>query len=127
MDQYKIGNFPEKPTIEYLSNESNFSEDYIKKVLNNTRGESRDFIIGICFAFKLNIIESNLLLKSSGYNELYDKDIRDIVIIKSIYDNFINVHYIKDNNTYIIDDLNEILQKQALHKIDSSTSKFRKQ
>lgn len=126
MEQYKIGNFPKKPTIEYLSYESNFSEDYIKKVLNNTRGGSRDFIIGMCLAFKLNIIESNLLLKSSGYNELYDKDIRDVIIIKSIYDNFINIDYIKDNNTYIIDDLNEMLKEQGLHKIDSATSKLRR-
>ncbi|NME09461.1 hypothetical protein HF875_08010 [Paraclostridium bifermentans] len=122
--KYKQGKFPERPTNSYLANQSGFSEDTIKRSLNGERGGSRDFIISMCFAFKLNIIESNLLLKSYGYNELYDKDLRDIIIIKSIYDNFINKDYTQGKIP--IHELNTTLEDNGLDEISSLTSKRRK-
>ncbi|MBW4863123.1 MAG: hypothetical protein KZY57_09885 [Paeniclostridium sp.] len=123
--KYKQGEFPERPTVPYLSNQSGFSEDTIKRALSGSRGGSRDFIISMCFAFKLNIIESNLLLKSYGYNELYDKDLRDIIIIKSIYDNFVNNNYHK-NNSVPINEVNTILEANGVDEISSLRSKIRK-
>lgn len=65
---------------------SNFKETYIKDIFNGRRNPSRDAVIGLCFAFKLNFNESNMLLKSAGYNELYPRDNRDLLLLKGIID-----------------------------------------
>lgn len=126
---YKLGNlnhFPIKLTEEKLSEYSNFSKDQVHKALIGKIGGSRDFIIGMCFAFRLNIRESNLLLKAYGFNELYDKDLRDVIIIKSIYDFFINKNYNIDDETIAIVKLNLRLDSQGLDNISSETSRMRK-
>ena len=41
-------------------------------------------IIGLIFAFKLNCSEAQLFLKMAGYNELYVRDKRDLIIYKCI-------------------------------------------
>ena len=115
---YKEGNkngFQDKPTRAYLSEHSNFSEEQIKKALQGKVRGSRDFIIGMCFAFKLNIKESNLLLKSYGYNELYDKDLRDVIIMKYIYDFFINKDFNSDRKAIV--ELNDKLNDNELEII----------
>lgn len=50
------------------------------------RMPSRDCIIGLCFAFELNLKESNFLLKSAGYNELYIRNLKDLIIMKALND-----------------------------------------
>ncbi|MTI70076.1 MAG: hypothetical protein FH751_07485 [Firmicutes bacterium] len=62
-------------------------------------------IIGLCFAFELNIVESNLLLKTAGYNELYPRKKDEIIILKCIE---------KGNNVY---ETNNILKKYNLDEI----------
>lgn len=74
-------------TYNDIFKKSNFKETYIKNVFNSRRKTSRDVIIGICFAFGLNFNESNMLLKTSGENELYPRDNRDLLIAKCITDN----------------------------------------
>ena len=69
----------------------------------------------MCFAFKLNIKESNLLLKSYGYNELYDKDLRDVIIMKYIYDFFINKDFNSDRKAIV--ELNDKLNDNELEII----------
>lgn len=126
---YKLGNlnhFPIKLTEEKLAEYSNFSKDQVHKALTGRIGGSRDFIIGMCFAFRLNIRESNLLLKAYGFNELYDKDLRDVIIIKSIYDFFINKNYNIDDKAIAILELNLRLESQGLYIISSETSRMRK-
>lgn len=84
---------------------SNFKETYIKDIFNGRRNPSRDAIIGLCFAFGLNFDESNMLLKSAGYNELYPRDKRDLLLSKGIID--------KLNIT----EINEILMQYKMSKI----------
>lgn len=84
---------------------SNFKETYIKDIFNGRRNPSRDAIIGLCFAFGLNFDESNMLLKSAGYNELYPRDNRDLLLSKGIID--------KLNIT----EINEILIQYKISKI----------
>lgn len=117
---YKEGNkntFPNKPTRIYLSEHSNFTEYQIKKALEGKVRGSRDFIIGMCFAFKLNIRESNLLLKSYGHNELYDKDLRDVIIMKYLYEFFVNKNFHSDKIAIV--ELNDMLSKNGLDIIAS--------
>lgn len=88
-----------KLTYGDLSEYSNFKESIIKDVFYGRRNPSRELVIGLSFAFKLNIIESNLLLKAAGYNELYPRKKDDLIILKCIDDN---------KNIY---ETNEILEK----------------
>lgn len=47
---------------------------------------NRDRIIGLCFVFELNLNESNCLLKAAWFNELYLRNTRDLIIMKSLND-----------------------------------------
>lgn len=74
-------------TYSEIVKKSNFKESYIKESFNGRRPPSREAIIGLCFAFGLNFNESNMLLKSAGYNEFYPRNERDLIISKSLIDN----------------------------------------
>lgn len=83
-----LKNYSEK-TFSDLARLSNHKESYLKEIFSfNKRRQlrlpNRDCIIGLCFAFELNLKESNLLLKAAGFNELYHRDLRDIIIIRSL-------------------------------------------
>lgn len=72
---------------------SNHKKSYIEPVFasdkaKHKRNPSRDCIIGLAFAFKLNLVEANYLLKAAGYNELYLRNRRDLIIAKSILEGF---------------------------------------
>lgn len=84
---------------------SNFKETYIKDIFSGRRNPSRDAVIGLCFAFGLNFNESNMLLKSAGYNELFPRENRDLLLSKGIID--------KLNIT----EINEILIQYKVSKI----------
>jgi len=82
-------------TYNDISYYSNFKESIIKDVFSGRRNANRDLVIGLCYAFKLNIIESNLLLKTRGYNELYSRKKRDLIILKCLADEK-NIHETND-------------------------------
>ena len=84
---------------------SNFKETYIKDVFSGRRKPSRDAVIGLCFVFGLNFDESNMLLKSAGYNELYPRDNRDLLLSKGIIDK-LNIR-----------EINEVLIQYKVSKI----------
>ena len=72
---------------------SNFKEKYIESVFasdkaKHKRHPSRDCIIGLSFVFELNLVETNYLLRVAGYNELYLRNKRDLIIAKSILEEF---------------------------------------
>jgi hypothetical protein len=72
---------------------SNHKKKYIEAVFasdkaKHKRNPSRDCIIGLGFAFNLNLVEVNYLLKAAGYNELYLRNRRDLIIAKSILEGF---------------------------------------
>ncbi|MGL5330462.1 MAG: hypothetical protein ACRDD7_14420 [Peptostreptococcaceae bacterium] len=62
------------------------------------RNPSRDCIVGLSFVFELNLVETNYLLRAAGYNELYLRNKRDLIISKSILEGF----NIKELNRYLI-------------------------
>lgn len=72
---------------EKISQDSNISRGYYQELLNGKKHASRDTVISLGFGFKLNLDEVNLLLKKAGYNELYMRDNRDIIIAKCVFDN----------------------------------------
>lgn len=82
---YSLKNYFKK-TIRELSKKSNFKETYIKDLYNGRRKPSRDAVIALSVAFELNNLETNLFLKSAGYNELYRGNRRDLIISKHIFD-----------------------------------------
>ena len=88
-------------TFEQICEQSNHKESYIKPVFNingaRKRNPNRDCIIGLSFAFKLNTYETNYLLKAAGFNELYLRDKRDLIIAKGLVD----LMHIKDVNRYL--------------------------
>lgn len=74
-----------------MARKSNFKEKYLESILvisdnSSKRKPSRDCILGLSFAFDLNLIESTYLLKASGYNELYLRNRRDLIIAKCLLD-----------------------------------------
>lgn len=97
-------------TMTEIMQKSNFKDKYLSGVFTikktkSQRHPSRDCIIGLCFAFELNLFDSNYLLKSAGYNDLYLRNKRDLIIAKSILEN-------KD-----IQYVNKYLQKYGEEKI----------
>jgi len=82
-------------TYDEISELSNHRKSIIKDVFSGRRNPSRTLIIGLCFAFKLNVIESNYLLKCAGYNELYHRNCEDIIIQKSIVDE-LTIHQLNE-------------------------------
>lgn len=89
---------------------SNHRDKYIEAVFASDKAKykrhpSRDCIIGLSFVFELNLVETNYLLRAAGYNELYLRNKRDLIIAKSILEEF------------NIKELNKFLVKQNEEKI----------
>ncbi|MCF0240337.1 MAG: hypothetical protein HUJ62_07920 [Streptococcus gallolyticus] len=51
------------------------------QIFTGARGASRDTLLQIAFAMKLNLKETNRLLQAGGLNYLYPKNRRDAIII----------------------------------------------
>ncbi|CEN21453.1 hypothetical protein [Paraclostridium sordellii] len=82
---------------------SNHKDKYIESVFASDKAKykrhpSRDCIIGLSFVFELNLVETNYLLRAAGYNELYLRNKRDLIIGKSILEGF----NIEEMNSYLI-------------------------
>lgn len=89
--QHYLNNIREykKLTKKEIAQKSNYKEKYLEGVFtiaNNKskRNPSRDCIIGLSFAFDLNVVETCYLLKTAGYNELYLRNRRDLIIAKCL-------------------------------------------
>lgn len=91
-------------TWDNIAERSNYKKKYLEGIFTignkkSKRNPSRDCIIGLSFAFNLNMIETNYLLKAAGYNELYLRNRKDLIIAKSIMDRkdikYLNKYLIK--------------------------------
>jgi transcriptional regulator with XRE-family HTH domain len=67
--------------------EANISKSYFYKIRNGEKLPSRDTLIQICFGLDLNLEETNLLLNKTGYNALYLRNVRDVIIAYHIENN----------------------------------------
>ena len=89
-------------TFEQICIKSNHKESYITPVFNingkRKRNPNRNCIIGLAFAFELNTFETNYLLKAAGFNELYLRDKRDLIIAKGLMD-FMDINQV---NYYLL-------------------------
>ena len=89
-------------TFEQIWIKSNHKESYITPVFNingkRKRNPNRNCIIGLAFAFELNTFETNYLLKAAGFNELYLRDKRDLIIAKGLMD-FMDINQV---NYYLL-------------------------
>ena len=63
---------------------SGLNRVYVYQIFSGLKRPSRDKLIAIAFGFSMTLEESNRLLRQAGYAELYPRDIRDAIIIKSI-------------------------------------------
>lgn len=81
------------------------NESYCYQLFKGTRKPSRDKIIQLCFGMKLNLDESNRLLRAGEKNELYCRNKRDAVIIFGL------------NNNLSIIDVEEVLCERGLETL----------
>lgn len=63
---------------------SGLNRIYCYQIFSGKRLPSRDKLIAICFGFKLDLEQTNNLLKTEGFAELYVKNKRDSIIIFGI-------------------------------------------
>ncbi|MEH6934714.1 hypothetical protein [Bacillus sp. JJ783] len=63
-----------------IFNAANLSKSYFYQIKKGQKHPSRNTLISLCFAFPLNVSETNLFFKKGGYNELYFRDTRDAII-----------------------------------------------
>ncbi|WP_242261762.1 hypothetical protein [Bacillus cereus group sp. BfR-BA-01453] len=63
-----------------IFNAANLSKSYFYQIKKGQKHPSRNTLISLCFAFQLNVSETNLFLKKGGYNDLYFRDTRDAII-----------------------------------------------
>ena len=61
--------------------ESLIQRNYGYQILNGTRKPSRDKVIAICTAIKLDFARTDRALAAAGYGRLYSKSRRDSIII----------------------------------------------
>ncbi len=82
------------------------SESYGYQLLNGKRQPSRDKAIQLSFGFPLSIEQTNTLLKLSGKNELYVKNIRDAIILFAL------------NNKFSLIAVNELLDDEGFEILE---------
>ncbi len=63
---------------------SGLNRIYGYQIFSGKRLPSRDKLIALCFGFQLGLEQTNRLLKSGGFAELYAKNKRDSIIIFGI-------------------------------------------
>lgn len=85
---------------------SQIERHYAYQIISGEKKPSRDKLIMLCFGLSLTVDETGQMLKKVGYSELYPRDLRDSVIIFSIYHNM----SIMDTNEVLFDMNLDILQ-----------------
>lgn len=93
-------------TLKEIAIKSNFKYKNIEKFFagdksKSKRTPSRDCIIGLCFAFDLNLVEANYLLKAAGFNELYLRNKKDLIVCKCLLEKY-DIHKLNDYITKYI-------------------------
>ena len=68
---------------EVISN-SGLNNKYAYHIFSGLRVPSRDKVISLAFGFKMNLKDTQRLLKFFKYSELYSRDERDCIIILAI-------------------------------------------
>lgn len=68
---------------EVISN-SGLNNKYAYHIFSGVRVPSRDKVISLAFGFKMNLKDTQRLLKFFKYSELYSRDERDCIIILAI-------------------------------------------
>lgn len=85
------------------------SEDYGQEVIAMRKHtKNRDLIIRFCMGMHLNLEETKHALKLYGMQELYSRDLRDMVIISAIH-----------NRRFDPAEVDEMLIQQGLKKISA--------
>lgn len=64
---------------------SNLSLNYVYQIFNGRRNPTRDKVIMLAFGFKLDLTETDRLLKVANIHSLYAKDKRDSIILYSLH------------------------------------------
>lgn len=67
-----------------LARRSGMSEIYLHQIFSGRRKPSRDKILCLCIGMKLNIEDTEKLLKAAGYAELYPRIRREAIIYHGI-------------------------------------------
>lgn len=93
-------------TLKEIAIKSNFKYKNIEKFFagdksKSKRTPSRDCIIGLCFTFDLNLVEANYLLKAAGFNELYLRNKKDLIVCKCLLEKY-DIHKLNDYITKYI-------------------------
>lgn len=70
---------------------------YAYQVFEGRKNASRDKLIRLAMAFPLSVEETNRLIRAGGYNELYVRNKRDVLILYSL------------ENKYGVGETNELL------------------
>ena len=70
-----------------LAKRACISEVYLHQILSGKRFPSRNRLLCLCFGLELTPEESDTLLKTAGFAQLYPKEKRDAVILHSLSHN----------------------------------------
>lgn len=70
-----------------LAKRACLSEVYLHQILSGKRNPSRNRLLCLCFGMELNREETDALLKTGGFAQLYPKDKRDAVILHGMTHN----------------------------------------
>ena len=66
---------------------SGLDRTYCYQIFSGRKLPSRNKVLALCFGLSLNVEESQLLLKSTGYAQLYPRKKRDSIIIFALQRN----------------------------------------
>ena len=61
--------------------DSGISREYAYQILKGEKNPSRDKLIMLCFGLQLNLEQTRRLLRYAGFGELYNKKLRDAIIM----------------------------------------------
>ncbi len=95
-----------KLTKSEVIRKSQIERHYAYQIIGGEKKPSRDKLIMLCFGLELTLDEMGQVLKKCGYSELYPRDLRDSVIIFSVYHNM----SLMDTNELLFDMKLKILQ-----------------
>lgn len=68
----------------YIIKETNYNSSYIYEIFNGKKHPSRDTLIAIAIAMRLDEEEMQRALKIAGYSELYTRKKRDAAILYAV-------------------------------------------
>ena len=66
---------------------SHLERKYVYQIFSGEKNPSRETLIALAFGFSLTDVETQTLLKLSGYRELYARDVRDTLLLFALQKN----------------------------------------